>query len=111
MNCRPGAQRLAALVLALTWAAAAQAGSVRYRCEGGLELQADLTPRAGRVLVAGVWYDMKRTRGTAPQYVNSAHKLVLTPKGRKATWQQADQPERPCELVLPEFVHHPEAGR
>ena len=104
MSCF-GASGLAVLLGLGLWSAGAQAGSARYQCEGGLILQADLTPRAGRVQAGQTWWAVKRLREPAVRYRDAKKTVTLAVTGRRATWQEGDGPLLNCELLLPEFVH------
>lgn len=96
---------LAALICLGLGATEAQAGSARYQCEGGLMLQADLTPRAGRVQAGQTWWAVKRLREPAVRYRDAKKMVTLAVMGRRATWQEGEGPVLNCELVLPDFVH------
>lgn len=95
----------AVLLCMALWASGAHAGSARYQCDGGLVLQADLTPRAGRVQVGQTWWAVKRLREPAVRYRDAKKTVTLAVMGRRATWQEGDGPLLNCELLLPEFVH------
>ncbi|TDM05841.1 MAG: hypothetical protein C4K60_14175 [Ideonella sp. MAG2] len=82
-----------------------QASSARYHCEGGLVLQADLTPRAGRVLAGQTWWAVKRLREPAVRYRDDKKIVTLAMMGRRATWQEGNGPVLNCELVQPDFPH------
>ncbi|MDZ7812574.1 MAG: hypothetical protein U5L74_05440 [Ideonella sp.] len=96
---------LAALLCLGLGGTEAQAGSARYLCEGGLMLQADLTPRAGRVQAGQTWWAVKRLREPTVRYRDAKKTVTLAVSGRRATWQEGDGPVLSCELVLPDFVH------
>lgn len=104
MNHLPVAGAVVALCLSLG-VPEAQAGSARYQCDGGLILQADLTPRAGRVQAGRTWWAVKRLREPTVRYRDAKKMVTLAVMGRRATWQEGDGAVLNCELLLPEFVH------
>jgi hypothetical protein len=94
-----------ALICLSLCAPLAQAGSARYQCDGGVMLQADLTPRAGRVLAGQTWWAVKRLREPTVRYRDAKKTVTLAVMGRRATWQEGEGPVLNCELVLPDFTH------